>query len=346
MKTSIVFHKSVTVVAQLTYFFQFAKVYWLWSCRQPISIETITIHLALMFCMRSTYVKGSSLMPRSCLLQPQPISLTVTFTHLSVARLVRRYYKDGFRWFIPFTFCMSSSLLASSSSLHTPKSKSKPMAFALSLLGSSMHAMLNGHPEFFEAIIEESGMTDLERDDSLVSFLIEKTGKHEFSVISIIAETYHVAALTQLPDDKETAILWWSYAAHICYAGDYKLKDLRNAINKAIVATQQRDDEIWGPSVWRGSSHQKLSLLVARYFEERSGKFVLPRVQRRSRPDGSLAIFCGDHLICPNFDRAIRLDSERQCNKYGDYFDTAEVEQEYGAEAEIEQEQGGDESQT
>lgn len=241
---------------------------------------------------------------------------------------------------------MSSSLLTSH---HTPNSK--PMAFALSMLGSTMHSMLTGgYHDMFEAIIEESGMADLERDDSLISFLMEKTGKHDFSVLAIIAETYHVAALTQLPDDTETAILWWGYAAHICYAGDYKLKDLRKAVNKAIVATQQRDDDMWGPSMWRGSAHQKLSLLVARYFQERSGNFVLPRVDRKGRPDGSLAIFCGDHMICPNFDRAIRLDNERQNrNKsYGDYFDTAEVEQEHGAEAEVEteQEQAGAESQT
>ena len=123
------------------------------------------------------------------------------------------------------------------------------------------------------------------------------------------------------------------------------MKDLRSAINKAIVATQQRDDDLWGPSKWRGSSHQKLSLLVARYFEEKSGNFVLPLVKQSSRSDGSVAIFCGDHLICPNFDRAIRLDVERQMRNrpgYDEYFDTAEVEQEHGAESEIELEHGAE----
>jgi len=218
----------------------------------------------------------------------------------------------------------------------------KPMAYALSLLGSCMHSMMTGDKEdqeMFMKIIEESGITDFGRDDSLVSFLVEKTGKDDFTVAEILAETYHVAAQTQLPDDTETAILWWAYSAHICYAGNYKLKDLRRAINKAIVATQQRDDDLWGPSMWRGSAHQKLSLLVARYFEEKKCSFVLPRVDRSRRPDGNLAIFCGDHLICPNFDRIIRLDNERQMKKrdnYGDYFDTAEVEQEHGAEVDDE----------
>lgn len=222
----------------------------------------------------------------------------------------------------------------------------KPMAFALSMLGSCMHCMLTeGHHEMLLAIAEESGMTDIERDDSLISFLIEKTGLQDFNFAAVIAETYHVAAETQLPDDTQTAILWWGYSAHICYAGNYKLKDLRNAINKAIAATQLRDDDLWGPSMWRGSAHQKLSLLVARFFEEKSGSFVLPQVtqeKRSGRPEGSLAIFCGDHLICPNFHRAIRLDNERQNGNragYDDYFDTAEVEQEHGAEAEAEIEQ-------
>jgi hypothetical protein len=212
----------------------------------------------------------------------------------------------------------------------------KPLAFALASLGSSMHTMWMDKPSMLKEMIKEAGLMDAERDDNLISFLIEKTGKEYFSVVSMIAETYHVAAMTQLPDDQETAILWWAYGAHICYAGGYKMKDLRGAINKAIVATQQMDGDLWGPSKWRGSSHQKLSLLVERYFQEKSGSFVLPMVKQSSRPDGSLAIFCGDLMICTNFDRAIQLDIKRHKESRTDvmdeYFDTSVVEQEHGAE--------------
>ena len=81
----------------------------------------------------------------------------------------------------------------------------KPLAFACGRLGNSLN-LLNSNQELLTKAMEEAGLMDEERDDNLLSFLVERSGGVGFR--SLLAETYHEAAIAQLQDDKEAAILW------------------------------------------------------------------------------------------------------------------------------------------
>ena len=81
----------------------------------------------------------------------------------------------------------------------------KPLAFACGRLGNSLN-LLNSNQELLTKAMEAVGLMDEERDDNLLSFLVERSGGVGFR--SLLAETYHEAAIAQLQDDKEAAILW------------------------------------------------------------------------------------------------------------------------------------------
>mmetsp|Transcript_3531 Transcript_3531/g.7804 ORF Transcript_3531/g.7804 Transcript_3531/m.7804 type:complete len:735 (-) Transcript_3531:443-2647(-) len=209
----------------------------------------------------------------------------------------------------------------------------KPLAFACSYLASTMHSMRN-NPDLLLEVIARTGLFYPDRGDNLFSLVSEATAKDEFSVNSMIAETYKLAAMNQLLDDKETAILFWGCAVHIAYAGGYKIVELRTAINNAIIASQKMDEELFGPSVWRGHTYQKQSMLLARYYQDERDDFILPILELEVRPDGSVSLFVDGQVLCMNFDKHLRMEKKKFRDKTTDeYLDTSEIEKEHGAES-------------
>ncbi|KAL9178915.1 hypothetical protein ACHAXT_011888 [Thalassiosira profunda] len=213
----------------------------------------------------------------------------------------------------------------------------KPLAFACSYLGATMTRLRQEDPDLLEEVVKKTGIMEGDRDDNLMAFLFEQTGEAGFSMLSAIAETYKQAALAQLYDDTERAILWWGYTAHVALAGGYKLGDLRAGINNAVIATQEMDEELLGPCAWKGSTYQKQSMLMARYYQDKRDDFILPRLEMSKRPDGNLALFVDGQLLVHNFDKDMRIEWKKwkdRNREEDDYLDTTEVEQEHGAKSE------------
>lgn len=208
----------------------------------------------------------------------------------------------------------------------------KPLAFACGRLGNNMN-MLNYNQELLEKAIEAAGLMDSERDDNLLSFLVERSGGVGFR--SSLAETYHEAAKAQLQDDKEAAILWWCYAAHLVDCGGYTMGHLRAGINNAVVASQRLDPLFVLPGPWKGSVYQKEALLVARYYQDETDDFVLPQLQRSRRPDGKLSVFIDGNMLCYDLNQGYRISNKRekeQNKKKDDYLDVSAVKEEIDQE--------------
>jgi len=214
---------------------------------------------------------------------------------------------------------------------------SKPLAFACSYLAGTMSAMKsNPDSDFLFKVIQQTGLMDPDNDDNLVTFVAESTGLEEFSVNSLIAETYRLGALNQLPDDKELAILWWGCAVHMCYSGGYQIVKLRCAIENAFIATRERDEELWGADVYKGSTQQKQALHVAMYYQEKPDDFILPMLTMETRPDGNVCLFTDGQLLCMNFDKDLRIAEKHfdgMSKEANSYLDIKEVEKEHGAES-------------
>lgn len=213
----------------------------------------------------------------------------------------------------------------------------KPLANACTHLAGTMNSMLKDAMLLME-VFKSTGITSHEREDSLYCFLDETvTQTAGGNLNSLIAETYKHAAMSQLEDDNETTILWWGYAAHMCQAGNYKIRDLRQAINNAVDASHKRDKGLFGPEIWKGSTYQKQSLMLARYYEGKEDGFVLPPLQFSPRPDGSLALFVDGNMLAMKFDKLMRSESKRFEHNRPDknrdaYLDTSEVEMEHGSD--------------
>merc|ERR1712032_474793 len=91
---------------------------------------------------------------------------------------------------------------------------------------------------------------------------------------------------------------------------------------------------------WKGHPYQKVSLVVARYFDDKPDDFIVPRVEESVRPDNSLALFCEGNLLAANFDRELRLHQLKVMKGRNDdqkkreqYLDTTEIEKEHGVES-------------
>ena len=212
----------------------------------------------------------------------------------------------------------------------------KPLAFACSYLAGTMSSLkLNKDPNFLFTVIEKTGIMSPD-SGSLADFVYDKSDVTELSVNSVIAETYRLAAINQLRDDKETSILWWGCAVHMAYAGGYEIVDFRNAIKNAIDASRERD-ELFGPDIYKDSTQQKQALLVARYYEEKPGDFILPMLTMESRPGGNIALFTDGQLLCMNFDKDLRIAKRHfdgiADKKAEEYLNIKEVEKEHGAES-------------
>ncbi|KAL7538032.1 hypothetical protein ACHAWF_005971 [Thalassiosira exigua] len=206
----------------------------------------------------------------------------------------------------------------------------KPLAHALSVFGSSM-VQMKSHFDLFMDAMKETGLMDRDRDDNLLSFIGDESDPNGLlNVNSLIAETYKQAALAQLPDDKEAAILWWGYASGLLHAGDYKLGDLRSAINSAVVASQRIDPLFGsGPDQWKGSVYQKEALLVARYYQDESDDFVLPQLMMEERADGKLSAVIDGQLLCMDMGVHYRAQKRKGVDKTRDaYLDVSEVQDE------------------
>ena len=207
----------------------------------------------------------------------------------------------------------------------------KPLAFACSYLASNMNPFKIA-PDLLVKIMDRTGLMDPTRDDNLYSLLSATHDQEGLSVYSAIAETYKVAAMNQLPDDKETPILWWGYAAHLALAGDYKMKDLRKGINNAVLASQMMDEELWGPNPWKGSTYQTQALSLARHFQDKPDEFILPRLEMEKRPDGNIALFVNGQVLCMNLKPKLQRPRNPD-KKTKQYLDTTEIEKEHGAES-------------
>ena len=208
----------------------------------------------------------------------------------------------------------------------------KPLAFACGRLGNSMN-MLNYNQKLLTEAIEAAGLMDSSRDDNLLSFLVERSGGVGFR--SSLAETYHEAAKAQLQDDKEAAILWWCYAAHLVDCGGYTMGHLRAGINNAVVASQRLDPLFVLPGPWKGSVYQKEALLVARYYQDETDDFVLLQLQRSRRPDGKVSVFIDGNLLCYDLNQGYRISNKREkenIKKKDDYLDVSEVKEEIDQE--------------
>lgn len=206
----------------------------------------------------------------------------------------------------------------------------KPLAYCCSHLAGTMNTM-KSYPQLFIEAIERSGMADPNREDNLMTLITETSAfdSVELNMNALIAETYKLAAMAQLHDDKETSILWWGYASHICHAGGgYTMGNLRYGINKAAIAAQEMDP-LFGPSKWKGSIYQKEAMLLAMYFQDEKDDFVFPPLDIERRPDGNLAVFVAGQVLCMNFDRHVEMHKKKLEDKEKDaYFDTTEVEKE------------------
>ncbi len=211
----------------------------------------------------------------------------------------------------------------------------KPLAYACSYLASNLHSLRWSSGELLVEVLKKSELLTPGRDDNIYPLIAAVTTREDHNVITLIAETYKLAAIHQLPDDKETAILWWGNAAHIAEAGGYHMGELRAAINKAIIADQTMDEDMFGEGVWKGSTYQRQSMLLARHYQDKPDDFILPRLERERRPDGNIALFVDGHVLCLNFDKFLRLDHNKQKRgkKVDEYFDTTDVAKEHGAES-------------
>lgn len=212
----------------------------------------------------------------------------------------------------------------------------KPLAYACSYLASNINA-LNRKPSLLMSVLTKTEMIDPEREDNLFSFLAEASGMKEFSVNSLLAELYRVAASQQLVDDEERSILWWGCAANIAYAGGYTVGDLRKAVNSAAVASSQVDADLFGPPKWKGSTFPTIAMEVARYYQEKPGDFILPVLETEKRPDGRVGLFADGQVLCMNFDQLMRskrrTNGGERDNATSKYLDTSNVEKEHGTES-------------
>ena len=215
----------------------------------------------------------------------------------------------------------------------------KPLANACTYLAGTMNSMLKDAYALLD-LMQKTGMTATDRDDKLYSFLDETvTQNTNGNLNSIIAECYKHAAINQLDDDNECPILWWGYAAHICQAGGYRIRDLRYAMNNAVESSQKRDKELFGPEIWKGSTYQRQALMLERYYESKEDDFILPPLQLSPRPDGSIALFVEGNVLAMNFDKLMRSESKRFEHKRPDkkrdaFLDTSEIEKVHGSEEE------------